>query len=265
MDIKDLAFFMADWNTHFHQHVGVGFTIANIAGHGSGEQTLYVTHGYGGHLLPIRAREVLVREKDCFGLDWVEEFQNMNIEHSVETARLSSGKDGISTTVLSQYLDKHIDIGFEQFVDEFFEGTPFLTEMLKTAHRFWTREKTPVVRKALKMLLAYNLIYHITLVEGIPQEEDFPGKIEDEDSKFCGKTMAPGMINFEVKVAMSAMWRELQKEVLEDLSQLYRGVYSKDKLMNWPIIFMVITILLAVWEELQFDYNYRYPVSTVLA
>ena len=77
--------------------------------------------------------------------------------------------------------------------------------------------------------------------------------------------MAPGMINFEVKVAMSAMWRELQKEVLEDLSQLYRGVYSKDKLMNWPIIFMVITILLAVWEELQFDYNYRYPVYQMQA
>ena len=260
MDIKDLAYFMADWNTHFHQNVGVGFTIANIAGHGSGEQTLYVTHGYGGHLLPIRAREVLVREKDCFGLEWVEEFQKMSIEHSVETARLSSGKDGISTTLLSAYLDKHIDIGFEQFVDEFFEGTPFLTEMLKTSHRYWTRENTQVIRKALKMMLAYNLIYHITLVEGIPEEEDFPGKIEDEDSRFYGKTIAPGMINFEVKVAMSAMWRELQKEVLEDLSKLYRGVYSKDKLMNWPIIFMVITILLAVWEELQFDYNYRYPV-----
>jgi len=101
-------------------------------------------------------------------------------------------------------------------------------------------------------------------VEGIPEEENFPGKIEDEDSKFCGKTMAPGMINFEVKVAMAAMWRELQKEVLEDLSQLYRGVYSKDKLMNWPIIFMVITILLSVWEELQFDYNYRYPERTLV-
>lgn len=260
MDIKDLGYFMADWNTHFHQHVDIGFTIANIAGHGSGEQTLYVTHGYGGHVLPIRAREVLVREKDCFDLEWVEEFQKKNIEHTVETASLSTGKDGISSTLLSAYLDKHIDIGFEQFVDEFFEGTPFLTEMLKTAHRFWTREKTPVIRKALKMMLAYNLIYHITLVEGVPEEEQFPGKIDDEDSKFWGKTMAPGMINFEVKVAMAAMWRELQSEVLVDLSQLYRGVYSKDKLMNWPIIFMVITILLAVWEELQFDYNYRYPV-----
>ena len=57
------------------------------------------------------------------------------------------------------------------------------------------------------------------------------------------------------------MWRELQKDVLEELSALYSSVYSGDKLKNWPTIFMLACILLAVWEEMQFDSHYRTPVS----
>jgi len=36
-------------------------------------------------------------------------------------------------------------------------------------------------------------------------------------------------------------------------------VYSGDKLKNWPTIFMLASILLAVWEEMQFDCHYRVP------
>jgi len=67
------------------------------------------------------------------------------------------------------------------------------------------------------------------------------------------------MINFQVKCALADMWRELQKEVLEELSSLYQSVYSGDKLKNWPTIFMLAAILLAVWELIQFDCNYRVP------
>jgi hypothetical protein len=55
------------------------------------------------------------------------------------------------------------------------------------------------------------------------------------------------------------MWRELQKDVLEELSSLYSSVYSGDKLKNWPTIFMLAAIILAVWELIQFDCNYRVP------
>ena len=93
------------------------------------------------------------------------------------------------------------------------------------------------------------------------RQEGFLGKIQDRDSKFKGKTMAPVMINFQIKCAMANMWRELQKDVLEELSSLYSSVYSGDKLKNWPTIFMLASILLAVWEEMQFDCHYRTPVS----
>lgn len=252
---------MRDWKTHFEQSISLGMSITNIKGHGPDERLLYVTHGYGGHILPVRAREVLVREESCFGLDWVEQRDDITLAHTVNTAKLSTGLEGVSPGLLSVYLDKHIEIGFADFVDQYFEGTPYVSDMLKTAHTFWMREKVPVVRKALKMLLAYNLTHHITMVEGIPDEENFEGRIDNVHSKFHNKIAAPVMINFEVKCAMAKMWRDLQKEVLEDLSPLYASIYSKDKFKNWPIIFLVITILLTVWEEMQFDYHYRIPVS----
>ena len=254
---------MKDWRADYERHVSLGFSVGNIKGFADTERTLFITHGYG-HYLPVRAREVFVRDERCFGLDWVETVHTFPEEYSVNTAKLSAGLEGVSTHLLSDYLDRHIDGGFEGFVDEYFEGTPFLTEMLKTAYRFWLREKTPVIRKSLKLLLAYNLTQHVTMVQGIPDEEGFLGKITDESSKFRGQTVAPVMINFQIKCAMADMWRELQKDILIELSRLYSSVYTRDKLKHWPTIFMVATILLGVWEEMQFDCHYRVPVSRCL-
>lgn len=254
---------MKDWKADYERHVSLGFSVCNIKGFAQTERTLFITHGYG-HLLPIRAREIFVRDESCFGMDWVETIHSWPSEHSVKTAKLSAGEEGIPSTVLSEYLDAHIDGGFEEFIDEYFDGTPFLTPMLKTAYRFWLREKTPVIRKSLKLLIAYNLTQHVTMVEGIPDEEGFLGRILDRDSKFYGKTVAPVMINFQIKDAMANMWRELQKEILEELSHLYSSVYTKDKLRHWPTIFIVATLLLSVWEEMQFDCHYRVQVCPLI-
>jgi hypothetical protein len=258
MDIKDIAYFMKDWKADYERHISLGFSVGNIKGFSQIERTLYITHGYG-HYLPINAREVFVRDDKCFGMDWTETIHNPPREFEMNTAKLSAGMEGVSTTLLSEYLDRHLDNGFENFVDEYFEGTVFLTEILKTAYRYYQKEKTPSVRKALKLVLAYNLTLHVTMVEGMADEEHFLGKIDEEDSRFFGKTVAPVMINFQVKCALADMWRELQKDILEELSALYSSVYSGDKLKNWPTIFMLAAILLAIWEEMQFDCHYRVP------
>ncbi|EAT86496.1 hypothetical protein HBI56_102150 [Parastagonospora nodorum] len=257
IDIKDIAYFMKDWKADYERHVSLGFSIGNIKGFSPQERPIYVTHGYG-HYLPIMAREVYVRDEKCFGVDWCESLTGLHFE--INTAKLSAGMEGISRAMLSEYLDRHIDGGFENFVDEYFEGTYFVTELLKTAYRYYCREKLPVIRKALKLVLAYNLTMHVTMVEGLGGDGEVPlGNIEDAQSKFSGKTVAPVMINFQVKCALADMWRELQKDVLEELSSLYQSVYSGDKLKNWPTIFMLAAILLAVWELIQFDCNYRVP------
>lgn len=250
---------MKDWKADYERHPSLSFSVSNIKGYAEAERTLYITHGYG-YYLPVRAREVFVRDDRCFGSDWVEKIKNPE-PHQVNTMRLSTGLQGVSPARLSEYLDKHIENGFEYFVDSYFDGTPFITQMVKIVYHFWRKEQTPVIRKSLKFLLAYNLTQHITMVEGIPEEEGFSGRIYDENSRFRGKIVAPVIINFQVKCAMADMWRELQKDVLEDLSTLYSSVYTKDKLKHWPTIFMVATILLTVWEEMQFDCHYRVLVS----
>ncbi|KAF1967718.1 hypothetical protein BU23DRAFT_286332 [Bimuria novae-zelandiae CBS 107.79] len=256
IDIKDIAYFMKDWKADYERHVSLGFSIGNIKGFSPHERPIYITHGYG-HYLPIMAREVYVRDEKCFGVDWFESLNGLHFE--INTAKLSAGMEGVSRSMLSDYLDRHIDGGFEPFVDEYFEGTYFVTEILKTAYRFYCREKLPVIRKALKLVVAYNLTLHVTMVEGLGEEEHPIGKVEDNQSKFHGKTVAPVMINFQVKCALADMWRELQKDVLEELSSLYSSVYSGDKLKNWPTIFMLAAIILALWELIQFDCNYRVP------
>lgn len=260
IDIKEVAYFMKDYKADFERHVARPFMVSNIKGFSSEERSLYITHGYG-FVIPVTAREVYVKNDEGFSLDWTESDHEKPIDFSINTAKLSAGWEGISTALLSEYLDNHIDGDFEHWVDEYFEGTPFLTEILKTANRYYQREGLPVLRKALKLVLAYNLTQHFTMVEGLTEEEALPGKISDDNSKFRGKTVAPVMINFEIKFALADMWRELQKDILEELSALYSSVYSGDKLKNWPTIFMLAAILLAVWEEMQFDCHYRVLVS----
>ncbi|KAF2198839.1 hypothetical protein GQ43DRAFT_140654 [Delitschia confertaspora ATCC 74209] len=257
IDIKDIAYFMKDWRADYERHVSLGFSVGNIKGFSPQERTIYITHGYGQYL-PINAREVYVRDDKCFNVDWMETMHEKPLHFETNTAKLSAGMDGISHTMLSEYLDRHIDGGFECFVDEYFEGTYFLTEILKTAYRFYLREKLPVIRKALKLVVAYTLTLHVTMMHDIP-EEDLMGKVEHPSSKFFGKTVAPVMINFQIKCALADMWRELQKDVLEELSALYSSVYSGEKLKNWPTIFMLAAILLGVWELIQFDCHYRVP------
>lgn len=263
IDIKEVAYFMKDWKADFERHVTLSFSVHNIKGFSPSEKPLYVTHGYGFYI-PIKAREVYVHKEDCFGVDWVESNRHKVRQFEVPTARLSAGIEGVSRAVLSEYLDNHLDNGFEGFVDEYFGGTAFVTEIVKTVYRFYLREQSLVIRKALKLLLAYNLTQHVTHVEGLSDEERQVGMVDDEGSKYYGKTVAPVMINFQVKCALADMWRELQKDVLEELSSLYSSVYCGEKLKNWPTIFMLVAILLLVWEEMQFDCHYRIPDQTVV-
>ena len=249
---------MKDWKADYERHTGRGVSVYNIKGFSQKEELIWITHGYG-FAIPIMAREVFVTDDSCFTVDWVETDENEMVEFDARTERMSAGAEGISTDALSEYLDKHLDGPFEEFVDDYFDGTPFITEILKTAHRYYVKEKVPVIRKALKLVLAYNLTMHVTMVEQRGDEHPMEGFVDHEDSKYNGKTIAPVMINFQIKCALADMWRELQKEVLEELSSLYSSVYSGDRLKNWPTIFMIASILLAVWEEMQFDCHYRVP------
>lgn len=260
IDIKDIGYFMKEWKADYERHLDRGVSIYNVKGFGSRETTMWITHGYGA-VLAVPVREVYVADDRCFEVDWVESFHKDQepIDFAARTEHLDVGVEGVSHSGLDKYLDQHIDEHFDQFINDHFEGTPFITDIFMTAHKYYKAEGSPIIRKALKLVLAYNLTLHITMIEGTGSEEMLSGQIDDEDSKYYGKTLAPVMVNFQIKCAMADMWRELQKDVLEELSALYSSVYSGDRLKNWPTIFMLASILLAVWEEMQFDCHYRVP------
>ena len=251
---------MKDWKADYDRHMNQGVSVYNVKGFAQKETLMWITHGYG-FALPVMVRQVYVADESCFNVDWVESYltDQEPIDFETRTEKLDVGAEGVSLQALEEYLNNHIEGPFEDFIDDHFEGTPFITEILKTAHRFYMKERMPVIKKALKLVLAYNLTLHITMVENQGSEVEMDGQIDDEDSKFYGRTVAPVMINFQIKCALADMWRELQKDILEELSSLYSGVYSGAKMKNWPTIFMLASILLAVWEEMQFDCHYRVP------
>lgn len=260
IDIKDIGYFLKDWKVDFERHMSLNVSVFNVKGFSENEKVMWITHGYG-YALPVYVREVYVKDESVFAVDWVESHLTDQdpIEFDIRTERLDVGATGISMEALHTYLEKHIDGGFEDFIDDHFEGTPFITEILKTAHRFYVKQQMPVIRKALKLVLAYNLTMHITMVQNQGEEAGLEGQIDDEDSKFFGQTVAPVMVNFQIKCALADMWRELQRDILAELSSLYSSVYSGERLKNWPTIFMLASILLAVWEEMQFDSHFRMP------
>ncbi|KAG5970033.1 hypothetical protein E4U58_000796 [Claviceps cyperi] len=260
VDIKDLWWFMKDWKADYEIHGGLGMSVYNVKGFSSKESLMWITHGYG-FALPVMVREVFVADEGCFAVEWVEAGSSSNdpISFETKTEKLDVGAEGVRLDALQEYLDKHVEGPFEDFINDHFEGTPFITEILKTAHRYYMKDRMPIIKKALKLVLAYNLTMHITMIESQGPEANINGQIDDEDSKFFGRTVAPVMINFQIKCALAEMWRELQKNILEELSSLYSGVYSGDKMKNWPTIFLLASILLAVWEEMQFDCHYRVP------
>jgi len=259
IDIKDINYFMKDWKSDFQRHVTLGLSINNIKGFSSHERMLYVTHGYG-HYLPLKAREVFVVDEKCFTADWIETTTMTEYEHN--TAKLTAGIGGVSNDLLNEYVDCHLDNGhFDSFVDSYFDGTPFLTDILHTAYTYYQKMETPVLRKALRLVVAYSLTQNITMVEGLSEEESTTGRIEEDAGRWAGKIVAPVMINFQVKCALADMWRDLQKDILEELSSLYSAVYQGERLRKWPTIFMLATILLAIWELMQFDSRYREPDS----
>ncbi|TQS35787.1 hypothetical protein Golomagni_03781 [Golovinomyces magnicellulatus] len=258
VDIKDIAYFMKDWKADYESYVSQGCFNYQIGDLSPRERLIWVTHGYG-HSIPVLVQEVLQPDTDFFVVRWVEYVNGQPVEFSTETERIAAGPRGLSNGDLSTYLDNLLDSSFEIFIDKHFEGTPFLTELMMTAFRYYRKEKQPVIRKALKLFLAYNLTLQVIFVEKRGEERYMHGLINHEYSKYNGKIIAPVIIRYQIKFALANIWRDLQSEVLTELSALYSGVYSGGRIRNWPTIFMLASTLFATWEEIQFDSHYRIP------
>lgn len=265
VDVRDLGYFLKGLTADCGLQQRVQWLESNcrfsIESH-----NLSFSHGLG-YTVDICTREVFLDNgvEGVFNLDWMDHTETKQpIKQKTTTAPLTVVEEGMSKSVLSDYLDRHIQghvdndrASFENVMVLILgndDDTCFLRQVLVTAFFYYQRTKLPLVHKALKFVLAYNLTNHVLLVD---TDEILPGKVDDRSSTKYGRTIAPVLIHFKMKQALGEIWRELHREVLDGLSKLYTGVYNGDKQKNWATIFVVSYLLLAVWEEMQFDAQYR--------
>lgn len=253
LDIRELGYFIKHFTCDYDRRIGKGKSTHNIVALGNDCRLLYITHGYGV-TMPVYARTVYVADERCFGLKWTEPDMR---QHSATTARLSIGHECIDLGMLSEYLDQHIEQGFDCFLGLYLEGNAFLIKLMRTAYQYYMRTRDPAVHTALRLFLAYTLTMHITFCEGLSEGEAEQYHTRDTTSRFHNFTCAPSLIGFQVKCALAATWRDLHRDVLDTLSNLYTSVYQGQRLRHWPTIFMINIVLLAVWEMMQFDAHYR--------
>jgi hypothetical protein len=125
IDIKEFGFFTKDWDADYVCHVTLISSANNITGFSGSERTPWITRGYG-EMMPVKAREVYVHNDKCFTIHWTKTTNQKPTEFELTTARLSAGLGGISTPLLSDYLDRHIDSPgrYEKFVDDYFDDNP---------------------------------------------------------------------------------------------------------------------------------------------
>lgn len=259
MSIQDVGYFEQDFVKYMDKRIDLEDITKDIMGEYDVPIGIWVSHGFG-KAIQVQTHQFWVKDSKSYQVQWTEERHSSKPKYfTAPTAMLKPLDESISEDVMSSYVDSHIDGdgGFERFVDQLFDGTKFITEMLKTVYRYYETTKLPIVRQALKLMVAYNLTTVITIAETLPEGAQWDGQVEDPDSNNFGRRVAPRMVNFKIKKALTSLWRGLMKEVLNELASLYTGVYTGNKLKHWPTIFMLDTVLLAVWEEMQFDYHYQ--------
>lgn len=248
--IEDLDYFMKDWRTDYERRLNLGLTTQNVKGFGEEEQDFLINHGHSPSL-PLKVRRVYLRDPSYLDTEWTESLHGTATRFTVPTESLSVGMCGVSSESAREYIDLHFETSFESVVAHYFKDIPFNRQLMQAIYRFYLRDRTPAIRNALKVITGYILTHHISLVNG--QHAPMAGSVEDPWSRYYGKVMAPAIVNLQVTCVMGDVWRELHKTLLTDLSAYYNGVYSGDKLKHWPKIFALSTLLLILWEQMQFD------------
>ncbi|KAK5239814.1 hypothetical protein LTR40_014232, partial [Exophiala xenobiotica] len=177
------------------------------------------------------------------------EFDTVSTQHTSDgRANLMPKYGALDQELMIEYLDRHIDHHFEDFVDANYKGHLFVVECLKTTYRYVLRSQSDLLRQALRLMVAYNLTLQPTMTEQCLE-------VESDDLYICeGKPIslspAPVLIDCRVNQELDDSWRDIHEDLLDGLDRLYNSVYSGDRLKDWDQILFVTVVVLAVWEQM---------------
>jgi hypothetical protein len=182
----------------------------------------------------------------------VSTFTISRIERSVEWQRLHATQarridsEASLREYLSTYLEKHLGGDLDQLIYSCFSGAIFITDVFKTLCSYFSKERSPNLLRAMKLLHIYNLMRQISRAN-----QQKPSVVAVGDY-----TKEPALIlDGPVTQFLVRLCQSLHGEILEDLSTIYKTAFlsSDHRLKDWPKVFVHSFFLLAIWETIQFD------------
>lgn len=136
IDISELTCFLKDYNDD--EHCGSSKT-------GDSAAPSYPVHITHGHRVSLRIMPGKTLAEDCMYLDFIGTARRARLRFPalriIPGPAATTAKNYVA--LLSDYLESYLYIGFDAFLPDTFEGSPFTTRLLETAHRFWRRTKQP--------------------------------------------------------------------------------------------------------------------------
>jgi len=137
-----------------------------------------------------------------------------------------------------------LDLGSQEFLNTHYQSTPFIVHLLRISHQSYLEDGSPAILDALKLVIAYDLTHHKTLVEDKYSSQMTVNGVSDLPSRYYAKICY---------VAMDQEWRNLHDILLQNLSSLYASFFKGDKLRNFPVVLLLSLIVLTIWEDYQID------------
>lgn len=249
-----MDYFLQDWKADYERHLTFVHSVRTVKFFEEKESDILITHGYF-QILPLKSRKFHIHDPSHSEVEWTESLHGMAAKFTVSTESRACGMEGVPHAALSDYMERHIEdeSSFTALASDYFHLMPFNSQLLGVIYQYYLRDRSPIVRKCLKMITAYIFTHHISLVRD--DGESMAGRVEDPYSKYHGRIMAPAMINAQIICAMAALWRKLHEELMSNLAARFAGVYSGEKLRYWPEIFVISLTLLFLWEQFEID-NY---------
>ena len=118
--------------------------------------------------------------------------------------------------------------------------------------RYFRRQPSPQLDGALRLIFSYNLAVNLSRPSDLFNDDctldDFINLLNTTiEDRFSVN------INHHLRPEMSAEWRKLHQELLNDISNLIHQACHNDELKNGPLTFLLTNLLFIIWENIQHD------------
>jgi len=197
--------------------------------------------------------DLTMLEHSMLEMEWIEIWDHAPLCLRALNPSLQVGSREFLSPRLTKYLVSHLDERFGSSLYGYYGATPFIRQFLMTAYRFSRQQYSGQLREAFLLMIAYNFLVHIALIDENAVAPDLEGIDQDKASVLHAQFPVAQSNRELMRVKLAAEWRRLHSNLLYNLSDVIHSMYSKERMNNYPLVLLLSGILLVFWEEIQFD------------